>query len=86
MNYRVPTPPMAPSISIARHRIEIYKTRIRMGVAAYSALACAGLVAVAFRNQTFLPGLQWYWTTIAAASTFVVCFWLGDRMFHKGKY
>jgi hypothetical protein len=75
-----------PSISIQRHRIEIYKTRIRMGVAAYSALACAGLVAVAFRNQTFLPGLEWYWTTIAASVTFVVCFRLADMMFHKGKY
>lgn len=64
-------------------RAEVYKTRLRMWIAFWCSVVIAGSVGVSLRRQPWFD-IEWYWTPIVSILVLIVCFWLGDKMFHKG--
>lgn len=75
----VPTIPLYDARYI---RIEVYKTRLRMWLAFILATLIAVMVGATVRRQPWLD-LPWWITPMASVVVLVICFWLGDRMFHR---
>lgn len=63
-------------------RSEVYKTRLRMWLAFIFATSIASMVGAAVRRQPFIPDVPWWVTPLSAITVLIVCYWLGDRMFH----
>ena len=85
MNRHLPTRPL---VAIEVHRAilneERFKTRIRMWLAFIFAVIIAAMVGAVVRRQPFIPDVPWWVTPVSAVTVLIVCYWLGDRMFHKG--
>jgi hypothetical protein len=76
----VPTIPLYDARYI---RAEVYKTRLRMWIAFWCSVVIAGAVGASVRRQPWID-LPWWVTPVTAIGVLIVCFWLGDRMWHKG--